>query len=62
MVVDQVMLDAHAQAVMTVGEPFASPEPFDFRAQDLTRRIHALAPIMLRHRHGLASILGLRWC
>lgn len=46
----KVMINAHADAVMILGEPFASNEPFNFQAQDTTRRIKELLPIMLRHR------------
>ncbi|KAJ8280245.1 hypothetical protein GJAV_G00052260 [Gymnothorax javanicus] len=42
--------DAHVEAVMILGEAFASPEPFDFGKQSTTRRIHELVPVMLRHR------------
>uniref|UniRef100_A0A4W4GPU2 ABC1 atypical kinase-like domain-containing protein n=1 Tax=Electrophorus electricus TaxID=8005 RepID=A0A4W4GPU2_ELEEL len=42
--------DAHVEAVMILGEAFASPEPFDFGTQSTTRRIHNLIPVMLRHR------------
>lgn len=44
------MINAHADAVMILGEPFASNEPFNFQGQDTTRRIKELLPIMLRHR------------
>ena len=44
------MIDAHADAVMILGEPFAKNEPFDFSSQDTTRRIHRLMPVMLEHR------------
>uniref|UniRef100_A0A8C8SSS5 Atypical kinase COQ8A, mitochondrial n=1 Tax=Pelusios castaneus TaxID=367368 RepID=A0A8C8SSS5_9SAUR len=42
--------DAHIDTVMILGEAFASDGPFDFGAQNTTRRIHALLPIMLQHR------------
>ncbi|KAM9317795.1 atypical kinase COQ8B, mitochondrial isoform 2-T2 [Pholidichthys leucotaenia] len=42
--------DAHVEAVMILGEAFASSEPFDFGAQSTTQRIQSLVPIMLRHR------------
>uniref|UniRef100_A0A8C9U714 Coenzyme Q8B n=1 Tax=Scleropages formosus TaxID=113540 RepID=A0A8C9U714_SCLFO len=42
--------DAHTEAVMILGEAFASPEPFDFSTQSTTHRIHSLIPVMLRHR------------
>ena len=44
------MTNAHADAVMILGEPFASDEPFNFQTQDTTRRIQRILPIMLRHR------------
>ncbi|XP_056157788.1 atypical kinase COQ8B, mitochondrial [Lampris incognitus] len=42
--------DAHVEAVMILGEAFASTEPFDFGLQSTTQRIQSLIPIMLRHR------------
>lgn len=33
-----------------VGEPFRTPEKYDFAKQEVTARIHKLIPIMLRHR------------
>lgn len=42
--------DAHVEAVMILGEAFASPGAFDFGTQSTTRRIHSLVPVMLRHR------------
>uniref|UniRef100_A0AAR2KD80 ABC1 atypical kinase-like domain-containing protein n=1 Tax=Pygocentrus nattereri TaxID=42514 RepID=A0AAR2KD80_PYGNA len=41
--------DAHVEAVMILGEAFAS-DVFDFGTQSTTRRIHSLIPVMLRHR------------
>lgn len=35
----QVMKEAHVEAVMVLGEAFRHNEPFDFGAQDTTRRI-----------------------
>ncbi|KAM9133660.1 atypical kinase COQ8A, mitochondrial-like [Pangshura tecta] len=46
----QAMKDAHVDAVMILGEAFASDGPFDFGAQNTTHRIHALLPVMLQHR------------
>lgn len=46
----KVMTNAHADAVMILGEPFANDKPFNFQTQDTTRRIQGLLPIMLRHR------------
>ncbi|XP_068172727.1 atypical kinase COQ8B, mitochondrial isoform X2 [Antennarius striatus] len=42
--------DAHVEAVMILGEAFASLEPFDFGTQSTTQRIQSLVPVMLRHR------------
>ncbi|XP_054651186.1 atypical kinase COQ8B, mitochondrial [Dunckerocampus dactyliophorus] len=42
--------DAHVEAVMILGEAFASSEPFDFGTQSTTQRIQSFVPIMLRHR------------
>ncbi|KAM8914411.1 atypical kinase COQ8A, mitochondrial [Spinachia spinachia] len=46
----KVMENAHVDAVMILGEAFASVEPFDFGAQSTTARIHSLIPVMLRER------------
>ncbi|XP_039624058.1 atypical kinase COQ8B, mitochondrial [Polypterus senegalus] len=46
----KVFEEAHIDAVMILGEAFASLNPFDFGAQNTTRRIHNLIPIMLKHR------------
>ncbi|TRY89416.1 hypothetical protein DNTS_010817 [Danionella cerebrum] len=42
--------DAHVEAVMILGEAFASAEAFDFGTQSTTQRIQSLIPVMLRHR------------
>ncbi|XP_068441537.1 atypical kinase COQ8B, mitochondrial isoform X2 [Clinocottus analis] len=42
--------DAHVEAVMILGEAFASPEPFDFGTQSTTQRVQGFLPVMLRHR------------
>ncbi|CAL8313913.1 unnamed protein product [Lota lota] len=44
------MINAHVDAVMILGEAFASTEPFDFGAQSTTERIHNLIPVMLKQR------------
>lgn len=44
------MKDAHVDAVMVLGEPFASKGPFDFGTQTTTRKINNLVPIMAKHR------------
>ncbi|XP_053193473.1 atypical kinase COQ8A, mitochondrial [Scomber japonicus] len=46
----KAMMNAHVDAVMILGEAFASQEPFDFGSQSTTERIHNLIPVMLRHR------------
>uniref|UniRef100_A0A672IZZ2 Atypical kinase COQ8B, mitochondrial-like n=1 Tax=Salarias fasciatus TaxID=181472 RepID=A0A672IZZ2_SALFA len=46
----QAFKDAHVEAVMILGEAFASAEPFDFGTQSTTQRIQSLIPVMLRHR------------
>ncbi|GCC39491.1 hypothetical protein chiPu_0023834 [Chiloscyllium punctatum] len=46
----QVMREAHIEAVMILGEAFSSSLPFDFGCQTTTQRIHDILPIMLRHR------------
>uniref|UniRef100_A0A671SEB7 AarF domain-containing protein kinase 4 n=1 Tax=Sinocyclocheilus anshuiensis TaxID=1608454 RepID=A0A671SEB7_9TELE len=42
--------DAHVEAVMILGEAFASTEAFDFGTQSTTQRIQSLIPVMLQHR------------
>ncbi|XP_043075715.1 atypical kinase COQ8A, mitochondrial [Puntigrus tetrazona] len=46
----KAMENAHVDAVMILGEAFASEEPFDFGAQSTTERIHNLIPVMLKQR------------
>ncbi|XP_064622079.1 atypical kinase COQ8B, mitochondrial-like [Lineus longissimus] len=46
----KVMEEAHIEAVMILGEAFASDGPFDFGGQDITVRINNLVPVMLKHR------------
>lgn len=46
----QAFEEAHVEAVMILGEAFASLEPFDFSIQSTTQRIQNLIPVMLRHR------------
>ena len=46
----KLMIDAHTEAVLVVGEPFASDQPYNFKEQKMTSRIHGLIPVMLRHR------------
>ncbi|XP_052570676.1 atypical kinase COQ8B, mitochondrial isoform X2 [Peromyscus californicus insignis] len=42
--------DAHVEAVMILGEPFAASSPYDFGAGETARRIQGLIPVLLRHR------------
>ncbi len=44
------MNEAHIDAVLILGEPFAKEENYDFEKQNITARIHALIPVMLRQR------------
>lgn len=44
------MQEAHTDAVMMLGKPFASHKPYDFGAQNTTRHIAKLIPTMLQHR------------
>ncbi|XP_054835348.1 atypical kinase COQ8A, mitochondrial [Eublepharis macularius] len=46
----KAMEDAHLNAVLILGEAFASSEPFDFGSQSTTEKIHGLIPVMLKHR------------
>ncbi|XP_075387589.1 atypical kinase COQ8A, mitochondrial [Tenrec ecaudatus] len=46
----KAMEDAHLDAILILGEAFASEEPFDFGTQSTTEKIHSLIPIMLKHR------------
>ncbi|EDM07965.1 rCG53591 [Rattus norvegicus] len=42
--------DAHVEAVMILGEPFAASGSYDFGAGETARRIQGLIPVLLRHR------------
>jgi aarF domain-containing kinase len=46
------MLNAHIDSILTLAEPFCvnAPEVYDFSRQDVTSRVQALIPTMLRHR------------
>ncbi|XP_062863016.1 atypical kinase COQ8A, mitochondrial isoform X2 [Trichomycterus rosablanca] len=46
----KAMMNAHVDAIMILGEAFASEEPFDFGTQSTTERIHTLIPVMLKQR------------
>ena len=45
-----MLVDAHVNAVMILGEPFMENKPFDFGVQDTTARIQRLIPILLEQR------------
>ncbi|XP_033080808.1 atypical kinase COQ8B, mitochondrial isoform X2 [Trachypithecus francoisi] len=42
--------DAHVEAVMILGEPFATEGLYDFGSGETARRIQDLIPVLLRHR------------
>ncbi|XP_066524619.1 atypical kinase COQ8A, mitochondrial [Hoplias malabaricus] len=46
----KAMENAHVDAVMILGEAFASEDLFDFGSQSTTERIHGLIPVMLNQR------------
>ncbi|XP_053329124.1 atypical kinase COQ8B, mitochondrial [Spea bombifrons] len=46
----KVFEDAHVDAIMILGEAFASDGPFNFGTQNTTSRVHNLIPVMLKHR------------
>ena len=46
----KTMEDAHVDAVLILGEAFRKDEEFDFSAQQTTKRINDLVPVMLQHR------------
>ncbi|XP_034756145.1 atypical kinase COQ8A, mitochondrial [Etheostoma cragini] len=46
----KAMIIAHVDAVMILGEAFASTDTFEFGSQSTTKRIHNLIPVMLKHR------------
>uniref|UniRef100_A0A0R3RTX2 ABC1 domain-containing protein n=1 Tax=Elaeophora elaphi TaxID=1147741 RepID=A0A0R3RTX2_9BILA len=46
----KVMEDAHCESISILGETLASTAPYDFSKQNVTRRIHTLIPVMLKHR------------
>ena len=46
----KIMVNAHVEAVMILGEAFAYDGEFDFGYQNTTKRINDLIPVMLAHR------------
>lgn len=47
----KVMDDAHAEAVLVLGEAFQKDAVFDFSKQHTTKRINDLVPVMLKYRY-----------
>lgn len=45
-----LMNDAHAEAAMTVGEPFATPGVYNFESRAMTKRVKEVIPTMIKHR------------
>jgi len=45
-----VMLEAHLESGLVVGEPFVSQEPFDFKASGITARVAAHSSVFAEHR------------
>ena len=45
-----IMNAAHCESVFLLGEPFASPKPYDFRAMNVPTRISEHVGAMLQHR------------
>jgi aarF domain-containing kinase len=46
----RVMLDAHVDSGLVVGEPFRSSAPFDFRAAGITSRVSRYGSVFAEHR------------
>lgn len=46
----KVMLDAHIESGLVVGEPFTSHEPFDFRGSGITSRVGKYGSVFAEHR------------
>lgn len=46
------MLNAHIDSILTLAEPFCvdAADVYDFSRQDVTTRVKALIPTMLKHR------------
>lgn len=47
---NDIMIEAHKQSGFTVGEPFASDEPFDFRGSQISSRLSAESSTFMQHR------------
>uniref|UniRef100_H2ZDI2 ABC1 atypical kinase-like domain-containing protein n=1 Tax=Ciona savignyi TaxID=51511 RepID=H2ZDI2_CIOSA len=46
----KVMLDAHVDAIMILGEPFANDDVHDFSTQNTSHRIMNIIPVFMKHR------------
>lgn len=46
----KVMMDAHIDSGLVVGEPFATTEPFDFKASGMTKRVVQYGGVFAEHR------------
>ena len=47
---NDIMLDAHKMSGFTVGEPFWSDEPFDFRGSNISSRLSQHSSAFMQHR------------
>lgn len=47
---NDVMLEAHKMSGYTVGEPFWSDEPFDFRGSSISSRLSSHMAVFMKHR------------
>lgn len=44
------MIDAHVETMLALAEPFKTEGLYAFGQQDITKKVQANIPIMLRHR------------
>jgi aarF domain-containing kinase len=47
---NDIMLEAHKQSAFTLGEPFGSVDPFDFRGSEISSRLSAQSSAFMQHR------------
>lgn len=47
---NDIMLEAHKMSGYTVGEPFWSDEPFDFRGSNISSRLSSHMAVFMKHR------------
>ena len=47
---NDIMLEAHKMSGFTVGEPFWSDEPFDFRGSSISSRLSQHSSAFMQHR------------